>query len=101
MNTKVLKSEKNLIEIELDSLTVAEILREYLQKDSAVEFAAWRREHPTKPMILKVETKGKDVKKAIADAVALIEKESNKLVDAVKKIWLLRRKFYSELAEFS
>lgn len=86
MEIKVLKQEKNIIEIEIDDLTIAEILRVYLQKDSAVEFVAWRREHPSKPAVLKIETKGKEVKKAVADAVALIEKESNRLADIVKKL---------------
>jgi DNA-directed RNA polymerase subunit L len=81
----VLKNEKNELEIELDDLTIAEILRVYLHKDSAVEFAAWRREHPTKPIILRIETKGKTAKKALEDAATLIEKESLKLVDVVKK----------------
>jgi DNA-directed RNA polymerase subunit L len=85
VEVSVLKNEKNELEVELNDLTIAEILRVYLHKDSSVEFAAWRREHPTKPVVLKVVTKGKTAKKALEDAVALIEKESLKLVDEVKK----------------
>ncbi len=80
-----MKEEKNEAEIELDNLTIAEVLRAYLIKDPAVEFAAWRREHPSKNPVLRIQTKGKTVKAAIKDALALIEKEADKLVEAVKK----------------
>ncbi len=85
IEVNVLKNEKNELEVNLSDLTIAEVLRVYLHKDSSVEFAAWKREHPTKPVILKVVTKGKTAKKALNDAIALIEKESKKLVDEVKK----------------
>lgn len=86
MNIKILKSDKNEIEVEIDNLTIAEVLREYLHKDSSVEFAAWNRNHPSKPVILRVETKGKAVKKAIEDAVNAIIKDAAKLVSDVKKL---------------
>lgn len=86
MNIKILKSDKNEIEVEIDNLTIAEVLREYLHKDSSVEFAAWKRDHPSKSSILKVETKGKTAKKAIEDAVNAIVKDADKLVSDVKKL---------------
>jgi DNA-directed RNA polymerase subunit L len=85
MQINYLKDEKNEAEIELDNLTIAEILRTYLSQDSAVEFVAWRREHPFKNIVLKVKTSGKTVKKAIADASEKIEKEADKLVSEFKK----------------
>ena len=78
-------NEKSEAEIEIDSLTLVEILRHYLSKDSDVEFVAWKRDHPTKPPILRVKTKGKTVKKAIEDAVSAIEKDSKKLLEEFKK----------------
>ena len=63
MVVKILRSEKEEIELEVDNLTIAEILRVYLNKDDDVTFAAWRREHPTKRPILLVKTKGKNAKK--------------------------------------
>lgn len=78
MEIKILKSSKDEAEIEIERLTIAEILRVYLNKDPAVVFAAWKREHPTKSPILKVQTKGKTVKKAIDDAVSTITKELDK-----------------------
>jgi len=85
MEIKYLKQDKNEADIELDNLTIAEVLRAYLIKDSSVEFAAWKREHPSKNPVLSIKTKGKTVKKAIQDAVALIEKEADSLVQAFKK----------------
>lgn len=85
MEVEVLKESANELEIKIDNLTIAEILRVYLHKDPSVELAAWRREHPTKPLILRVETKGKTAKKAVEDTVKAIEKETEKLVEHVKK----------------
>ena len=86
MEIKIINEAKDEIEFELDSLTIAELLKEYLNEDSAVTFAAWKREHPTKNPILKVQTKGKTAKKAINDAVAKIDKELEKVSKDFKKI---------------
>jgi len=85
MKIKYLKDEKNDAEIELDNLTVAEVLRVYLLKDSNVEFAAWRRAHPSENPVLKIKTKGKTVKKALSDASSQIEKKADSLVSNFKK----------------
>lgn len=85
MNINILKAEKEELEIELDNTTIAEVLREYLNKDEDVKFAAWRREHPDKNAVLVVRTKGKTAKKAVADAISQIEKESTKLLEGLKK----------------
>lgn len=86
MKVNVLKATKDEIEIELENLTIAEILRVYLNKDSSVTFAAWKREHPTKSPILSVKTKGKTPKKAVADAVSLITKDLEKIETDFKKL---------------
>jgi len=75
MEFNILKSSKDEIEVEVGNLTIAEILRVYLNKDSTVAFVAWKREHPTKNPILKIQTKGKTAKKAINDAVKSIIKD--------------------------
>ena len=85
MDFEILKNEKNEMEVAIGNLTLAEVLRVYLNKDSDVEFAAWKRDHPSKPTVLRVETKGKTAKKALQDAVVKIEKESEQLVSVVKK----------------
>ena len=48
MEIKILNNSKEELEIELDNLTIAEVLRVYLNKDSSVTFAAWKRDHPQK-----------------------------------------------------
>jgi len=79
MEINILRESKDEIEFEIQSLTLAEILRVYLNKDSAVTFVAWKRNHPTSKPVLLVKTKGKTVKKAINDAISSLEKEIDKL----------------------
>lgn len=86
MELKIIKNEKNEIEVECDNLTIIELLREYLNNDSSVEFVAWKREHPTKNPIIRVKTKGKTPKKAINDAISGISKELDKLDSDFKKM---------------
>lgn len=86
MEVSIINNSKDEIEVQLDNLTIAEILRVYLNKDSSVSFAAWRREHPTKDPILKVQTKGKTAKKAIADAVNSLTKELDKIENDFSKL---------------
>lgn len=86
MEINILKNNKEELEIEIENLTIAEILRVYLNKDSSVIFAAWRNEHPTKKPILLLKTKGKTAKKAIDDAVSLIVKDLDKLDSDFKKL---------------
>lgn len=86
MEMNILKNSKDEIELEFENITIAEILRVYLNKDSSVTFAAWRSEHPTKKPILLVKTKGKTAKKAIDDAVSVITKDLDKLEADFKKL---------------
>ena len=83
---KVLNASKDEIELELENLTIAEILRIYLNQDSSVSFAAWKRLHPTERPILKVKTKGKTVKKALNDAIESLEKDLDKTLEEFKKL---------------
>lgn len=86
MEINILKSSKEEIEFEVDSLTIAEILKVYLNKDSGVTFAAWKREHPTEKPIVLVRTKDKTAKKAINDAISSIVKDLENLEDDFKKM---------------
>ncbi len=81
---KILKDDKEDLEVEIDSLTIAEILRVYLNKDSNVNFVAWKREHPTKNPILKIQ--GKNSKKALKDAVSAITKDLDKVEKDFEKM---------------
>jgi len=80
MKIEVIKKEKNDLEIVLENATVAEIIRVYLNKQG-VEFAAWRREHPTKPVLLKV----KGGKADVTSAISTIKKDLGKILALVKK----------------
>ncbi len=86
MEMNILKDSKEEIEVEIESLTLVEILRVYLNKDTSVTFAAWKREHPTKNPILAVKTKGKTPKKAINDAIVSITKDLEKIETDFKKL---------------
>jgi len=86
MEVKILEDSKDDMRIEIDNLTIAEIMRVYLNKDSAVTFAAWRRNHPTENPVLAFKTKGKTTKKALSDAVALLEKDLDVLSSDFKKL---------------
>ncbi|HTY43760.1 MAG TPA: RpoL/Rpb11 RNA polymerase subunit family protein [Patescibacteria group bacterium] len=86
MELKILESSKNELKAELENVTLAEILRVYLNKDSDVSFVAWKREHITKKPIISVKTKGKTVKKAVADAVDKITKDLDKIEADFKKL---------------
>ncbi|MEK6847512.1 MAG: RpoL/Rpb11 RNA polymerase subunit family protein [Nanoarchaeota archaeon] len=83
---EILKSSKDEIEVRLGNMTLVEILRVYLNKDPAVSFAAWKREHPSEKPILRVTTEGKTAKKAINDAIASITKELDKIEADFKKL---------------
>ena len=84
MNLEILKADKNEIEVKIDNSTIAEILRTYLN-EQGIEFAAWKREHPSKPVILKIESSGKTEKKAVGDAVDAIKKDCDKILSVLKK----------------
>ena len=86
MEIKVLKNSKEEIELEIENLTIAEILRVYLNKDPSVSFVAWKRKHPTENPLLLVQTKGKTAKKAVDDAVSTITKELDKLTSDFSKL---------------
>ncbi|MEM4326066.1 MAG: RpoL/Rpb11 RNA polymerase subunit family protein [Candidatus Pacearchaeota archaeon] len=86
MEICILKSSKDELEFSLENLTLAELLRVYLNKDPSVVFAAWKREHPSEKPILNLKTKGKTPKKAINDAVSLIIKELDKIESDFKKM---------------
>ena len=86
MEIEVLKSEKNELLVQIDNLTIVELLRVYLNKDSGVEFAAWKREHPSERPILKIKSKGKSAKKALNDAVDLVTKDLEKIEKEFKSM---------------
>ena len=85
MEIQILKDEKNDLEIQTDNQTVAEILRVYLNNDDNVKLAALRREHYSKPILLKITTEGKTAKKALHDAISKLQKDLEKYSEEFKK----------------
>ena len=84
MEIEITTHDKNNIELKIDNITVAEILRTYLN-NQGIEFAAWRREHPTKPAIFKIKSTNKSIKKEITDAINEIKKDLAKITTEIKK----------------
>jgi DNA-directed RNA polymerase subunit L len=83
MNIEVVTRDKALVELNLDNATAAEILRVYLVAQGA-DFAAWRREHPSKPVMLRIESE-KGVGKAVSAAVSALKKDLDALRSGLKK----------------
>lgn len=79
MNIEILSQEKNEIEMKIDNPTIAEIMRVYLNKQG-IDFAAWRKEHPTKPLIFRIKSTDKTIKKVISEASSAIKKDLDKFL---------------------
>ncbi|MEI6058615.1 MAG: RpoL/Rpb11 RNA polymerase subunit family protein [archaeon] len=84
MEIKFIKEEKNELDIEMDSLTLAELLRAYLNEEGLVDVAAWKREHPMKNPVLHIEAD--NPKSAVKKAIAAIEKDVEKVLEEFKKL---------------
>jgi DNA-directed RNA polymerase subunit L len=84
MNIDIVKEDKHEVELRMDNLTVAEILRVYLN-NQGIDFAAWRREHPFKPLTMRIESKDKAVKKAVGEVIDSIKKDLDKISSDIKK----------------
>ncbi len=85
MEIKILKDTKEELEIQIDNQTIAELIRVYLNQDSAVKLGAWKKEHYSKPLKMKIISQGKSAKKALNDAIAKAQKDLKKYSDEFKK----------------
>ncbi|MCD6381522.1 MAG: DNA-directed RNA polymerase subunit L [Candidatus Aenigmarchaeota archaeon] len=85
MTNKIIKETKNSLVVEMDSLTLANLLNEYLWSIKGIKFAGFSKEHPylSKPKLLVNAT---DPKKALKSAVERILKDVEELRKQVKKI---------------
>lgn len=84
MEVKILEEEKDSIKVEVNNITLAELLRVYLNQDSNVQFAAWRRDHPTEnPHIF---VRGKNPKKHFRDAASAATKDLEKFEKDFSKL---------------
>tara|TARA_Y100000310_G_C20661660_1_gene805134 strand:- start:453 stop:716 length:264 start_codon:yes stop_codon:yes gene_type:complete len=85
MEIKILKDDKNELEFQIDNQTIAELVRVYLNQDSSVKLGAWKKEHYSKPIVMKIETDNKAPKKALHDAIAKAQKDLKKYSEEFKK----------------
>ncbi|MCX8193855.1 MAG: hypothetical protein N3G19_00610 [Candidatus Pacearchaeota archaeon] len=85
MEVKIIKKDKNYVEIELDNLTIAELLRDMLWQDKATELAAWKREHPSKNPHLILKTQGKESTKVLLETIEKIQKLNKEMLTEFKK----------------
>ena len=83
MEVKIIKQEKNTLDVEIDSLTIVELLRGYLNQEGA-KMAAWKRDHPFKNPVLHIEADNPT--KLLQKAIQSAEKDIDKLVDEFKKM---------------
>ena len=83
MEIKIINDEKTMLDIEIDSLTIAEVLRAYLNNEGA-KLAAWKREHPTKNPILHIEAD--NPKSLLKKAISSLEKDIDKTVSEFSKL---------------
>jgi DNA-directed RNA polymerase subunit L len=83
MEIKILKQDKKELDIELDNLTIAELLRNYLNQEGA-DLAVWKREHPTKPIVLHIEAD--NPKTFLKKAIEKLRKDLDSTLDEFKKL---------------
>lgn len=86
MDVKVLEKAKNEIKVEFSDPTFSEILRIYLNKDSDVTFAAWKKEHQTMNPMLLVKTKSKDAKSVLESAIKAVLDDLEKVESSFKTL---------------
>lgn len=85
MEIKILKDEKEDLLLEIDNVSLAELLRVQINKEDTATLVAWKREHPDKNAVFEIKTKGKLARKVLIDALAIIEKELEQYLDEFKK----------------
>jgi DNA-directed RNA polymerase subunit L len=91
MDVKIIKKEKNVVELEFDGAdqSLAQVLAEKLNQDKDVEFAAYKVDHPLVglPRLI-VKTKKGDAEKLLLSKLDEIKKEvadfRKQFVDIVK-----------------
>lgn len=83
MEIKLLEQTDDKAKVEVDSLTLVNLLNDALWKEK-IEWAAWAREHPylSKPVI---SVKAKDPKKALVAAAEAIQSDAEAIKKAFSK----------------
>lgn len=78
MKVKVIENADDKLKVEIDDLTLVNLLNEKIWKQRGIEFAAYRIEHPylSKPVLT---VKSRDPKKTVLEA-------ADKILDDVKEL---------------
>jgi DNA-directed RNA polymerase subunit L len=85
MEIKIIKDEKNELEFHINNQTIAELVRVYLNEDDSVKLGVWKKEHYSKPFLMKIVTEGKSPRKALQDAISKVKKDLDKYTEEFKK----------------
>ncbi len=72
MEIKVLAEDKTFMDLEIDSLTIVELMRVYLNKEGA-KMAAWKRDHPSQNPTLHIEAD--QPRKLLQKAIISVQKD--------------------------
>lgn len=85
---KIIKNEKDSLEIEIigGEEGLGELLVEYLNQEKDVEFAAYKREHPSDNNIVLIIKSKKNPKKILLSVLKKTGKEIEELDKALKKV---------------
>lgn len=89
MELKILEKSSNRLKIEIsgETHTLCNLLKDELWKDKDVTVAGYEVKHPlTSQPILLIETKSKDPKKALLEAIKRIEERNKELLSLFKKL---------------
>ncbi|MBC8495214.1 hypothetical protein H8D36_03610 [archaeon] len=83
MEIKVLAEDKTFMDLEIDSLTIVELMRVYLNKEGA-KMAAWKRDHPSKNPTLHIEAD--QPRKLLKKAITSVQKDLAAIETDFKKM---------------
>jgi len=89
MKVSIITNEKNHLEfyVEGERHTLPNLLKEKIALDPAVEFCAYRLDHPLdKKARIVVKTTGKSPKKILEEAIQTLKEELNELKKEVEKL---------------
>lgn len=84
MDVTVVLNEKEKLKVEIDNLTLANLLNEKLWQQSGIDFAAYSVDHPylAKPVLV---IQGKNPKKALLDAADAVLEDISELRKKAEK----------------
>jgi DNA-directed RNA polymerase subunit L len=86
MDFEIIKETKEELEVKIENVTIAELLRVYLNQNDKVKFVAWKRQNHQEPATLRIETSGENPKKSIKTAIKEVTKELERIEKDFSKL---------------